>query len=51
MRSVDAYLKTLGINLFQYLDDWLVVCETFALTIHYRDLVRQCTISLGFLLN
>ena len=25
VRAVGAYLKTCGVNLFQYLDDWLVV--------------------------
>ena len=36
VRAVGAYLKTLGINVFQYLDDWLVVGETYQLALSYR---------------
>ena len=43
VRAVGAYLKTLGINVFQYLDDWLVVGETYQLALTYRDTVRWVT--------
>lgn len=51
VRAVGAYLKTFGINIFQYLDDWLVVGETLALTLRYRDTVRAITQEIGFILN
>ena len=34
---VGAYIKTLRINVFQYLNDWLVVGETYQLALSYRD--------------
>ena len=51
VRAVGAYLKTLGINVFQYLDDWLVVGETYQLALSYRDTVRWVTQRVGFVLN
>ena len=51
VRAVGAYLKTLGINIFQYLDDWLVVGETYQLALSYRDTVRWVTQRVGFILN
>ena len=49
--AVGAYLKTLGINVFQYLDDWLVVGETYQLALSYRDTVRWVTQRVGFVIN
>ena len=51
VRAVGAYLKTLGINVFQYIDDWLVVGETYQLALSYRDTVRWVTQRVGFILN
>ena len=51
VRAVGAYLKTLGINVFQYLDDWLVVGETYQLALSYQDTVRWVTQRVGFILN
>ena len=51
VRAVGAYLKTLGINVFKYLDDWLVVGETYRLALSYRDTVRWVTQRVGFILN
>ena len=51
VRAVGAYLKTLGINLFQYFDDWLVVDETYQLALSYRDTVRWVTQRVGFVLK
>ena len=51
VRAVGAYLKTLGINVFQYLDDWLVVGETYQLALSYRDTVRWVTQRVGFVIN
>ena len=51
VRAVGAYLKTCGVNLFQYLDDWLVVGGSYDLTLQYRYLVRTCVQEIGFLIN
>ena len=51
VRAVGAYLKTFGINIFLYLDDWLVVGETHQLALSYRDTVRMITQRVGFLIN
>ena len=51
VRAVGAFLKTLGINVFQYLNDWLVVGETYQLALSYRDTVRWVTPRVGFVLN
>ena len=49
--AVGAYLKTCWVNLFQYLDDWLVVGGSYDLTLQYRYLVRSCVQEIGFLVN
>ena len=51
VRAVGAYLKTCGVNLFQYLDDWLVVGGSYDLTLQYRILVRSCVKGISFLIN
>ena len=43
VRAIGAYLKTFGINIFLYLDDWLVVGDTHQLALSYRDTVRMIT--------
>ena len=50
-QSGGRYLKTLGVNVFQYLDDWLVVGETYQLALSYRDTVRLVTQRVGFIVN
>ena len=39
------------VNLFQYLDDWLVVGGSYDLTLQYRYLVRTCVQEIRFLIN
>ena len=51
VRAIGAYLRTFGINIFLYLDDWLVVGETHQLALSYRDTVRMITQRVGFLIN
>ena len=51
VRAIEAYLKTLEINVFQYLDDCLVVGETYQLALSYRVTVRLVTQRVGFVLN
>ena len=51
VRAVGSYLKTCRVNLFQYLDDWLVVGGSYDLTLQYRYLVRSCVQEIRFLIN
>ena len=51
VRAIGAYLKTFGINIFLYLDDWLAVVETHQLALSYRDTVCMITQRVGFLIN
>ena len=45
VRGVDAYLKRCAVNLFQYLDDWLVVGGSYDLILQYRN--QQGKVKLG----
>ena len=51
VRSVAVYLKTQGVDMFQYLDDWLLFAMSLALTARSRELTLECTRRLGFLIN
>ena len=51
VKEVGAYLKRRGVNMCQYLDDWLVYADSRAETTHHIQLVIQVITSLGFLVN
>jgi len=51
VRAIAAFLKTRGVNMFQYLDDWYILGLTVERTELSRDLALQWTRDLGFLIN
>jgi hypothetical protein len=49
--SVAAFLRRRGITIFMYLDDWLVVAETYQQAVNHTRFVLQITQHLGFVVN
>ena len=49
--TVIAHLRLLGIRIFYYLDDWLVVASSRDLLLSHLRTTLQVTQSLGFLIN
>jgi len=51
VRALAGYLRTEGVDLFQYLDDWLIKGRTYEECLRNRDLAYQWTVKVGFLIN
>ena len=51
VRALAVFLQQKGVEMFQYLDDWLINGETLAQTLWNRDLVYQWTVHLSFIVN
>ena len=51
VRALGSYLRRQGVDIFMYLDDWLVLGETYEQAVRNRDLAYQWTVDLGFLVN
>ena len=51
VREVGTYLRRRGVNICQYLDDWLVYAKSREETAHHIQLVIQVITRLGFVVN
>jgi len=51
VKCISAFLKTQGVDMFQYLDDWLIWAITYQILIRSRELTLRWTHQLGFLIN
>ena len=51
VRVIAIHLKVQGADLYQYLDDWLMLAESVCQSIRFRDLALDWVRRLGFLLN
>ena len=49
--ALGSYLRKLGVDVYMYLDEWLVTGKTYEQAIQNRDLTYRWTVDLGFLLN
>ena len=51
MKPVIAFLRAMGIRLFIFLDDILIMASSYELAMQHTDLVIQVLTSLGFVIN
>ncbi len=49
--AVAAYLRRLGVHIFMYLDDWLVLSPSEEVAREHTQLVLQTAEYLGFIVN
>ena len=51
VRTIEAFLKIQGVDMYQYLDDWLLKNQSRSLVERQRDLTLFWVTKLGFLVN
>ena len=51
VKTIGAFLRRIGVTIFMYLDDWIIIGQTRAATARALDLTWRLATSLGFIIN